>query len=243
MIMEALFYVLLFVVAFLYASVGHGGASGYLALMALFSFLPEEMRSSALLLNLIVSLISFLQYYHAGHFKWKLFYPFAITSIPAAFLGGVIVLEANWYKKILAVLLLFSVFRFLGYGKGKDEVTKEQSISLSLVIGLFIGLFSGMIGIGGGIILSPVILLLHWANIRETAAVSALFIFVNSLSGLAGVYMKGVYVSDSIYMMILIALLGGGIGSFYGAKKMNTGLLRYTLAFVLLMASVKLILI
>lgn len=241
MIMEVFFYILLFVVAFLYASVGHGGASGYLALMALFSFLPEEMRSSALLLNLIVSFISFLQYYHAGHFKWKLFYPFAITSFPAAFLGGMIVLEAFWYKKILAAFLLFSVFRFIGFGKNESEKLNSQNFSLSLIIGFAIGIFSGMIGIGGGIILSPVILLLHWANIKETAAVSALFIFVNSLAGLAGVYSIGISVTHDIYVLIGVACLGGILGSYIGAKKSNSLWLKNTLAFVLFLASIKLI--
>ena len=240
---EIFFYSLLLLVAFLYASVGHGGASGYLALMTFFSFAPENMRTSALILNILVSCISFLHYFQAGHFKWTLFCPFAITSIPAAFIGGLITLDANWYKKILALFLLFSVLRFLGFEKQSSGKIVKQSLVLSLVIGCCIGLFSGMIGIGGGIMLSPVILLLHWANMKETAAVSALFIFVNSLAGLAGVYTNGLHVSNQIYLLIAVAFIGGFFGSFVGAKKLDVKWLTYTLALVLVMASIKLMLI
>ncbi|MEP7267506.1 MAG: sulfite exporter TauE/SafE family protein [Saprospiraceae bacterium] len=177
---------LLFLVAFLYSSVGHGGASGYLALMAFFSFAPETMWPTALMLNIFVSLIAFIQYYRSGHFKWQLFWPFAIASIPAAFIGGLIVVDAKIYKTILGVLLLFPVVRLGGVKFNAEETQKEQKLFTSLIIGALIGLFSGMIGIGGGIILSPIILLLHWANMKQTAAVSALFILVNSMAGLAG---------------------------------------------------------
>lgn len=159
---ESIFYLLLFLVAFLYSSVGHGGASGYLALMAFFSFAPETMRPTALILNLFVSLTAFIQYYRNGHFRWKLFWPFAIASIPAAFIGGLIVIDAAWYKKILGILLLFPVVRLGGVKFNSEKTDKEQTLFASLLIGATIGLFSGMIGIGGGIILSPVILLLHW---------------------------------------------------------------------------------
>ena len=118
-----LFYVLLVLVAFLYSSVGHGGASGYLALMAYFSYTPESMRPTALLLNIFVSLIAFIQYYKSGFFKWNLFWPFALASIPAAFIGGFITVDAGLYKKILAVLLLFSVVKLLGVKfKTKDFI-------------------------------------------------------------------------------------------------------------------------
>ena len=156
-----LFILLLFIVAFLYASVGHGGASGYLALMALFSFSPSIMKSSSLILNIFVSFISFYQYYRGGHFKWKLLLPFVITSIPASFIGAYITLDALAYKKILGIILIFPILRLLGIiGKEKDTI-KELNWLWALIIGAIIGLLSGMIGIGGGIILSPVILLMH----------------------------------------------------------------------------------
>lgn len=238
---EILFYVLLLIVAFLYASVGHGGASGYLALMACFSFAPDIMRPTALLLNLFVSAIAFFQYYKNGFFQWKLFWPFAITSIPMAFIGGMIHVDEGIYKKILAVLLLFSVIKLIGFNDKRVAIIKKQNLLASLLIGLIIGFFSGMIGIGGGIILSPLILLLHWAEMKQTAAVSALFIFVNSLAGLSGSMIHGININTTMGLMLVIALVGGLSGSYSGAKKFNTVKLKYLLSVVLLIASAKLI--
>lgn len=238
---EIIFYFLLFLVAFLYSSVGHGGASGYLALMAFFSFAPETMRPTALMLNLFVSLTAFIQYYRSGHFRWKLFWPFAIASIPAAFIGGLIMIDAAWYKKVLGILLLFPVVRLGGVKFNSEKTDKEQTLGASLIIGAIIGLFSGMIGIGGGIILSPVILLLHWANMKQTAAVSALFIFVNSLAGLAGIFTTGFEYKTEIVWLIVVAFAGGLAGSYLGAKKFDSIFLKRLLAVVFLMASIKLL--
>jgi len=238
---EYLFYLLLFLVALLYSSVGHGGASGYLALMAFFSFAPETMRPTALLLNIFVSLTAFIQYYRSGHFRWQLFWPFALASIPAAFIGGLIVVDAKLYKTILGVLLLFPVVRLGGLKFNEDKNKKEQVLLVSLIIGGLIGLLSGVIGIGGGIILSPVILLLHWANMKQTAAVSALFILVNSLAGLAGLFTKGFDFRPEMVWMIVVAFIGGLAGSYLGAMKFEGGFLKKVLAVVLLMASIKLL--
>lgn len=238
---EVLFYILLLLVSFLYSSVGHGGASGYLALMACFSFAPYIMRPTALLLNLFVSAIAFIQYYRSGYFQWKLFWPFAITSIPMAFIGGMIHIDESIYKKVLAVLLLLSVIKLIGFNDQSVAVRKKQNLIASLIIGLIIGLFSGMIGIGGGIILSPLILLLHWADMKQTAAVSALFIFVNSLAGLSGLMIHGINFTSTMELMLAIALVGGFAGSYSGAKKINTIKLKYLLSIVLIIASAKLI--
>ncbi len=237
---DILFYILLPVVAFLYAAVGHGGASGYLALMAFFSFAPDFMRPTALLLNLAVSLIAFIQYYRQGHFAWQLFWPFALASVPAAFIGGVLVVDADVYKKILAVLLLFSVIRLLGFQTQASKAESRPQLLIALAIGALIGFLSGMIGIGGGIILSPVILLLHWADMKKTAAVSALFIFVNSLAGLAGLFTKGIQLESQMIWMLLIAFAGGALGSYFGAGHFENKKLKWILAVVLLIASVKL---
>lgn len=236
-----LFFLLLFVVAFLYSSVGHGGASGYLALMALFSFTPETMRPTALLLNIFVAGTGFIQYYRGGHFRWKLFWPFAIASIPAAFVGGLIMMDAHLYKIVLGILLLFSVIRLGGIKFNDNAPFKNQGLLLSILIGALIGILSGMIGIGGGIILSPVTLLLHWGNMKQTAAVSALFILVNSISGMAGIIAKGVHFSPDMIWMIAVAFAGGLLGSYLGSMKVSGLLLRRTLALVLLVASVKLL--
>lgn len=235
-----LFLAILPVVSFLYSSVGHGGASGYLALMALFSFAPESMKPTALLLNLFVAGISFYYYYKEGYFNKKLFLVFAIASVPLAYLGGTIEVDASIYKKILAVLLIFAILKMLNvFGKENDQ-TKDVKLWQGLVIGSVIGFFSGLIGIGGGIILTPIILLLHWGNMKEAAAVSALFIWVNSAAGLTGQLSSGVSIEKESFLLVAIALIGGVLGGYYGSKKINNQNLRYILAFVLIIACTKL---
>ncbi len=236
-----LFYILLFLVAFLYSSVGHGGASGYLALMALFSITPEIMKPTALLLNLFVSLTSFIQFYRGKHFNWKLFLPFAITSVPMAYLGGRMALADDIYKKILGILLLIPIIRFLFFANIKIAEIKKADVILSLLIGAAIGLLSGLIGIGGGIILSPILLLLKWADMKQTAAISALFIFVNSLSGLAGQLQKGISFSADMYAYVAVAFVGGICGAWFGSLKFKQNILQYLLALVLIIASYKLL--
>ena len=235
-----LFLAILPIVSFLYSSVGHGGASGYLALMALFSFAPESMKPTALLLNLFVAGISFFYYYREGYFNKKLFLVFAVASVPLAFIGGTIEVDASIYKKILALLLIFAILKMLHvFGKENDQ-TKETRLWQGLVVGGVIGFFSGLIGIGGGIILTPVILLLHWGNMKEAAAVSALFIWVNSAAGLTGQLSSGITIEKESFLLVGIALIGGVLGGYYGSKKINNQNLRYILAFVLIIASVKL---
>jgi uncharacterized protein len=240
LVQSPLLLILLMLIAFLYASVGHGGASGYLALMSLFAFPVTFMKPTALVLNILVSGISFYFYYREKKFEWKLFYPFAITSVPFSFLGGIIMIETPIYKIILATVLLFAVARLLGlFGKQKGEL-KPINIPLALFIGAIIGFLSGLIGIGGGIILSPVILLLGWGDMKKTAAVSALFIFVNSISGLSGFMSKGGTLPISSVSLITVVVIGGILGGYFGSKKMNTLVLRNVLAFVLLIAIFKL---
>jgi len=235
-----LFLIILPIIAFLYASVGHGGASGYLALMALFSFAPETMKPTALLLNIFVAAIAFYHYFKAGHFNKKLFLSFAVTSIPLAFLGGMIEVDASIYKKILSVLLIFAILKMLNvFGKESNNI-KDVKLWQGLIVGGVIGFFSGLIGIGGGIILTPVILLLHWGKMKEAAAVSALFIWVNSASGLVGQLSTGITLSSQSFLLVAVALAGGFFGSYYGSKTFKNKILRQLLAFVLIIASVKL---
>lgn len=236
-----IFYLLLFLVAFLYASVGHGGASGYLALMAIFSISPDVMKPTALLLNLFVSSVSFIQFYRGGYFKWNVFWPFAIASIPMAFAGGLIEVDGNIYKKILGLLLLIPIVRFLFFSNIKVDEIKKVNIFLSLLIGAVIGFLSGLIGIGGGIILSPVLLLLKWTDMKQTAAISALFIFVNSLSGLAGQLQQGIAFSTGMYAYVAIAFAGGICGAYLGSLKFNQVILKNVLALVLIVAAYKLL--
>ncbi|MDT8411558.1 MAG: sulfite exporter TauE/SafE family protein [Vicingaceae bacterium] len=235
-----IFLLILPVVAFMYAAVGHGGASGYLALMALFSFAPETMKPTALLLNLFVAAISFFHYAKSGYFNKKLFLSFAIASIPLAFVGGLIEVDASIYKKVLAVLLIFAILKMFNvFGKESDTI-KDVKVWQGLSVGGIIGFFSGLIGIGGGIILSPVILLMKWGKMKEAAAVSALFIWVNSAAAMGGQLSSGVKIDAQAFLLVGIAVIGGFLGGYLGSKKFNNKGLRYMLAVVLFIACLKL---
>lgn len=236
-----IFYLLLFTVAFLYASVGHGGASGYLALMAIYGFAPDVMKPTALLLNIFVSLTAFIQFYRGRHFNWKIFLPLALASIPFAFLGGIMSIDATLYKKILGLLLLIPVARFFFLTNTGEEEKQIPNIVWSLLLGAMIGFLSGLIGIGGGIILSPILLLLRWTDQKQTAAISALFIFVNSLSGLSGQLTKGIHFSSDMLLMVIIAFVGGLLGAWFGSLKFRQEILKFTLASVLTLAAFKLL--
>ena len=238
---STIFYLLLFTVAFLYASVGHGGASGYLALMAIYGFAPEVMKPTALVLNLFVSLTAFIQFYRGRHFNWKIFLPLALASIPLAFLGGQINLDASIYKKVLGVLLLIPVARFFFVPQKAEELKQPEGIIWSVLIGAGIGFLSGLIGIGGGIILSPILLLAKWTDQKQTAAISALFIFVNSLSGLFGQLTRGIQFSGEMALMVAIAFGGGLLGAWLGSLKFRQENLKIILAAVLSLAAFKLL--
>jgi uncharacterized protein len=239
---ELLFYFLLFAVAFLYASVGHGGASGYLALGAIFDLAKEVMRPTATLLNLFVSLPAFIQFYRGKHFIFKIFWPLAIASVPMAFIGGANKINDPTYKIVLGILLLIPIVRFLFFPNIPVTEIRKSNTGLSIILGAVIGLISGIIGIGGGIILSPVLLMLKWTDQKQTAAISALFIFVNSLSGLFGQWYKGeLHFNTNMIAYVAIAFAGGICGAYFGSMKFNQNVLRIVLAVVLVFASYKLI--
>lgn len=240
---DILFLSGIFVIAILYSSVGHGGASGYLAFMAVLSFSPAVMRLAALTLNILVSAIALFSYAQNGHFKFKMFWPFAITAVPMAYTGGLISIDTGPYKIILGIFLLFASMRMIFAMKVNDSIRKELNIPMALLLGAFLGFFSGLIGIGGGIILSPVILLLHWANAKQTAAISAAFILVNSLAGLTGFLSKNSMPEMEIVYMILAGIAGGLIGSYVGSYRIKELYLRYSLAVVLVFAGIKLIML
>ncbi|HEY9115328.1 MAG TPA: sulfite exporter TauE/SafE family protein, partial [Bacteroidales bacterium] len=186
--------------------------------------------------------IAFYYYYKEGYFNKHLFIPFAISSIPFAFLGGTIEIDPSIYKKILAVLLIFAILKMLNIFGKESETPKKVKLWQGLIVGGIIGFFSDLIGIGGGIILTPVILLLHWGKMKEAAAVSALFIWVNSASGLVGQWSTGIDLSMNSLLLVAIALIGGFLGAYLGSKKLNNNGLRYILIVVLALASVKLFL-
>lgn len=239
---DVFLYFLMPFAAFMYASVGHGGASSYLMILALMGFAPEEIRPSALILNMFVSMISFLNYRKSGVFPTKLFLSLIIFSIPAAYLGGRILLDTGIYKQVLGVLLLFPVLRFAGVFPISETSRVEQKWWMAPVLGFAIGLLSGMIGIGGGIILSPIILMMGWAGVKETAALSALFIFLNSVAGFLGASVFHIEFSTQLWILLPLTIAGGALGAYLGAKKFSPKALKYLLAFVLAFAAVKLIL-
>jgi uncharacterized protein len=236
-----LILILLFLVAFLYSTVGHGGASGYLSVMAVVGVSTLMMKPTALLLNIFVSGIAFFHFFKAGYFRLGLILPFAASSIPAAFLGGYIAVEPEIYRKALGATLIIPAFRnIFKIPPGKDFSKRDLNLTIALISGAAIGLLSGMIGIGGGILLSPLILLLNWANMKETACASALFIFVNSLAGLSGLFSTGYVFTSSIIPYILAAVCGGLLGAYFGSNKFNTRMMGYFLSIVLMLASIKL---
>ncbi|HVF47279.1 MAG TPA: sulfite exporter TauE/SafE family protein [Pyrinomonadaceae bacterium] len=232
----------IFIVAVLYSSVGHGGASGYLAVMAFFAVAPGVTRPTALLLNLFVASIGTVQFYRAGHFSWRIFLLFATASIPMAFVGGVIQLPTNVYKIVLGLVLLAAAARLAIRLKSDDQV-KEAPILACLLIGAMIGLLSGLVGVGGGIFLTPILLLMRWAETRVAAGVSVLFILVNSAAGLAGNYGQVSVLPSDVWFWIAAAVVGGFIGSTLGSKRFDSITLRRLLAVVLLFAGLKLILV
>lgn len=235
----------IFAVAVLYSSVGHGGASGYLAVMAFLAVAPEITRPTALVLNLFVASIGTYQFWRAGYFRWRVFWPFALTSVPFAFYGGIVQLPTDVYKMILGGVLCLAAIR-LAIKFKNDDNAGDPPIIAGLLIGAAIGLLSGMVGVGGGIFLTPVLLLVRWAETKTAAAVSVLFILVNSFAGLLGNYLlgKGTHILDlppTVWIWIAAAVAGGLVGSTLGSKRFDSITLRRVLAVVLLFAGVKLI--
>jgi hypothetical protein len=199
------------------------------------------MRSSALILNLFVAGAAFIAYFRGGYFQFKILLPFILTSIPFAFLGASFEVNSKVYKITLSIFLLLAVMRMLILNpKEKSDLGKPPLIP-ALLIGAGLGFFSGIIGIGGGIILSPLLILLGWANIKQAAAVSAIFIFLNSASGLFGIIQSGYIGNSQIFIWIMAALCGGLLGAFAGSFRFSTIRLQYILAFVLILASFKLV--
>ena len=229
------------VVAFLYSSVGHAGASGYIAVMSLFSMAPAAIKPTALVLNILVACLGSYQFWRAGHFSWCLFWPFAVLSIPCAFLGGYLNLPTHVFKIVIGIVLLLSAVRFLIRPPAECE-PHEPSRPVALGLGGGLGLLSGLTGTGGGIFLTPLLIFLHWSRTKTAAAVSALFILVNSIAGLLGNFSATKTLPGFALPLAGAAVLGGAAGSYLGSRRFPVTALKRLLALVLTVAGFKLIL-
>lgn len=234
---------LVFVVALLYSTVGHAGASGYLAAMALFGVAPLVMKPTALTLNIIVALIATIRFYRAGFFSWRTFWPLAVASIPAAFIGGSVTLSVPMYKSIVGIVLLYSAVRLFLSARivPENEDAKRIPIWIAVCLGAVIGLLSGLTGVGGGIFLSPVLLLMRWTTTKETSGVAAAFVLVNSVAGLLGNVPAVAFLSNDITYFAPAALIGGWIGTELGTRVLPIAGIRRWLSLVLALAGLKLI--
>jgi uncharacterized membrane protein YfcA len=233
------------VAAFVYASVGHGGASAYIAAMALAGIAPAEMRPIALTLNILVSSLASYKFWRAGHFRWRLFWPFAAVSVPFAYLGGAITLPGQAYKVVVGLVLLYAgwqLWRSFRAGEEMREV-RPPAIPLAMAIGAAMGLLSGLTGVGGGIFLSPLLLMLGWAGTKQTSAVAAPFILVNSIAGLAAGFVAGsAALPVATWGLAVAVLMGGWLGAEYGSRRFANPVVRRFLAVVLGVAGAKMVL-
>lgn len=229
------------VVAFLYSSVGHAGASGYIAAMSLFGLTPVFIKPTALVLNILVATIGAYQFWRAGHFSWRLFWPFALLSVPFAFLGGYLNLPTHLFKVLVGLVLLFSAARFFANPKA-DDVRSEPARSVAISTGAGLGFLSGLTGTGGGIFLTPLLLLMHWAKTKTAAAVSALFILVNSIAGLLGNISSTRHFPSFALPLLVAAMLAGTAGSYFGSRRFPHEVIKRLLAVVLCIAGLKLML-
>lgn len=237
--------VVIAIIAFLYAAVGHGGASGYIAVMALFGILPMVMKPTALSLNILVASLGTIQFYKANFFSWKIFLPLIVTSIPCAYIGGAIQLPQQIYKQIIGIVLLYSAYQLFFIKKNKinqpESDIKAMPLYISLIVGAVIGFASGMTGVGGGIFLSPLLILMNWASVRNTAGISAAFILVNSIAGLLGHISSVQNLPEFIPYLAIAALIGGSVGAYMGSRQFAPLTIRKLLSFTLLIAALKLI--
>lgn len=233
---------MMFTVALLYASVGHGGASGYLAAWSFVGLTSMQMATSALWLNVLVAGTAWWTFGRRGYFLPRLSWPFIVASVPAAFLGGWLPISPHVYGWLLAGTLVVAAWRLLlPDGSRAQDTPRAPRLVVALPVGAGVGFLSGVVGIGGGIFLSPLLLLLHWATPQQTAATSACFIVANSVAALAGRAAHGDWLIGNAWPVIVSAFLGGLVGARLGAHHCSGRVLRRLLAVTLVVASIKLL--
>ncbi|MCT0224323.1 sulfite exporter TauE/SafE family protein [Synechococcus sp. CS-1328] len=232
-------------VAFLYASVGHAGASGYIAVLALAGQSPPLIKPLALMLNTVVASVGCWNFLQAGHLPWRRFWPLLLLAVPGAFLGGSWNLPGVWFERLVGGVLLFSAWRF-GIHPHDPPSYREPSAPLLTLVGGGLGLLAGLTGTGGGVFLTPLLLLFRWCSTRQAAAVSVVFILFNSLAGLAGLLLArpaaiAAVLTPQLLVWLAVVLLAGAIGSRLGSRHWPVAWIRRSLALVLLLASLKLL--
>ena len=233
----------IFVVALMYASVGHGGASGYLAVMALFSLEPAALKPTALLLNIVVAGVGSYLYLNARQFSWKVFWPFVVTSIPMSYFGGTFHLPPEYYRPLLGLVLFYAAWRLFVRKNRDDFEPTSPPLAIAMLVGAVLGFASGLIGVGGGIFLSPLMILLGWARVREVSGIAALFILVNSVAGLLGHLGSLQYIPEYAPLLAGVALLGGSIGALCGSRHLPVKVILQAMAGMLVMAGGKMFLL
>lgn len=236
--------VLILGAALLYSSVGHGGASGYLAAMALVAVSPLVMKPTALVLNILVATIALVRYYRVGAFSWPLFWRFAVASIPFAYLGGAITLPGHIYKPLVGAVLVYAAWRsFHSAGHPAPAVERRPHWLILLVAGAALGFLSGITGVGGGIFLSPLLLFLRWAEVKVISGTAAAFILVNSVAGLLGVAASGPKLPAALPYWAAAAAVGGFVGAEVGSRRLRNPTIRKILAAVLAIAGAKMVVV
>lgn len=227
--------------AALYSSVGHAGASAYIALMALFGVPAAVMRPTALALNVLVASLASWRYVLAGQFRWRVLWPFLLGATPMAFVGGGIHLPGEFYRPLVGVVLWIAAARLLWPKELRTETDwRDPPIWAGIAAGAAIGLLSGLTGTGGGIFLSPILLFMAWSPVRQSAGVAAVFVLVNSLAGLAGNVASLGALPPQLPLYAGAALLGGLAGTSLGVRLQSPWLNR-ALGLVLVIAGAKLV--
>ena len=231
----------LLLAGFLCSSVGQGGAIGIIAVLSFFSVATLDYKSYILIINIVIAAIAFIQFYRKGHFYWPIMWAFLLTSIPFAYLGATLELSGTTHNVVIGIILVFLAVLVWRHKQGDRLTNRPVDQILALIIGGLIGFSAGILGIGGGILLGPILILMEWAKPKEAAAVSSLFVLLNSTSALMGNGPDNIEITATLYMWCIAAMIGGVLGSYFGSTRFSQNTHKYVFGSVLMIASVKLI--